>query len=153
MSFKRAEKTEKFDSKPTFRCVANNCPLNGSISTAQDKWMCGFHFRAEPTDWPRVSDALYQSEALLGILDDLHKVSEVTWSKAMNKAPAQRDLYMSLFDDEPELKPRPDENKSHYEYRLRDHISRKAGVLARRIEPSAITTKSIQRVNNPADYF
>ena len=68
-------------------------------------------------------------------------------------APAQRDLYMSLFDDEPELKPRPDENKSHYEYRLRDHISRKAGVLARRIEPSTITTKSIQRVNNPADYF
>jgi hypothetical protein len=137
----------------SYKCCANGCPLNGPISTAQDKWTCQFHFRADSSKWPIVTEAIRANEALFGILDDLSKISEVEWSKDMKNSPAQRGLYMNLFDDNPELKPMANELKSKYEYRLRDYIAVQAGVLARKKENSYVKTKTLSKWHNPADVF
>ena len=158
MSFIKTSKPQKEESYVSYNCCANGCPLPGSISTIQDKWTCSFHFRADSIKWPMVTEAIRQNESLFGVLSELHKISEIEWGKEMiersgNHKPAQRDLFMQMFDDQPELKPRHDENKSHYEYRLYDYISVQAGVLAKKNSPTYVGTKKLSAFHNPSEFF
>lgn len=44
-----------------YDCAAHNCPMVGSIfeSGSQGAGICAYHFGANPTDWPRISQALH----------------------------------------------------------------------------------------------
>lgn len=151
MSFIKNTTPQKEDPVVSYKCCAHGCPLTGSISTVQNKWMCSFHFRAEPDNWPAVTSAIFSNEPIFGMLADLRKISEIEWASEIRGNPPQRELYKQLFDDQPELKPKDDENKSRYEYRLIDHISVSAGVLAKRQGKTYVGTKSLNKFTNPAD--
>ena len=151
MSFIKNTTPQKEDPIVSYKCCAYGCPLNGSISTVQNKWTCSFHFRADSENWSAVTSTIRNNEPIFGILDDLRKISEIEWASEIRGRPAQRELYMGLFDDEPELKPRDGEHKSHYEYRLMDHISIKAGVLAKQQGKTYMGTKILSKFSNPAD--
>ena len=153
MSFIKNTTPQKEDPVVSYKCHAHGCPLTGSISTVQNKWMCSFHFRADPDNWPSVTTAIFRNEALFGMLADLRKISEIEWASEIRGNPPQRELFKMLFDDQPELKPHDDENKSHYEYRLVDHISISAGVLAKRQGKTYVGTKPLSKFTNPADHL
>ena len=153
MKFIKSNKPQQEESYVSYKCCANNCPLNGPISTMQDKWVCSFHFRSEPDKWPMVTETIRNNVHLFGILDDLKKLSEIDWTIQIKDQPPQRDLYLSLFDDNPQLKPYSDEKKIHYEYRLMDYIAQQAGVLAKKKKQSFIKTQSLTQFHNPSEFF
>ncbi len=153
MSFIKNTTPQKENHVVSYKCCANNCPLNGTISTVQDKWVCSFHFRADSEKWPMVTQAIRDNADLFGMLDDLRKISEVEWSGSIKGNPPQREFYKQLFDDRPNLKPMDNENKSKYEYRLMDHISVMSGVLAKKQQPTFIQSKPVSKFLAPADYL
>ena len=153
-------KTTKPKDEPTisYRCMANGCPLNGSISTNGAQWMCSFHFRAESRKWPMMTETIRDNEAIFGILNDLRKISEIEWSKDMIPKnglhqPAQRGLYMQMFDDQPELKPGPTEKKIHYEYRLMDYIAKQGSGKKSQHAQTYPTAKQPSAFYNPSEFF
>ena len=152
MSFLR---TTKPKDEPTisYRCMANGCPLNGSISTNGAQWMCSFHFRAESNSWPMMTETIRDNEALFGLLADLSKISEIEWSASLKGKPAQREMYFGLFDDQPELKPGPTEKKIHYEYRLMDHIAKQGSDKKAQHAQTYQTAKQPSAFYKPSEFF
>lgn len=152
MSFLR---TTKPKDEPTisYRCMANGCPLNGSISTNGAQWMCSFHFRAESRKWPMMTEAIRENEAIFGLLADLSKISEIEWSASLKGKPAQREMYLGLFDDQPELKPGPTEKKIHYEYRLMDYIVKQGRDKKAQHGRTYQTAKQPAAFYNPSEFF
>jgi hypothetical protein len=153
MSFIKKTAPQKEDYVVSYKCCAHGCPLTGTISTVQNKWTCSYHFRAESESWPFVTMAILEGRQILGIVDGLKKLSEIEWSCEVRGTPAQRDFYKQLFDDQPDLKPYDDENKSHYEYRLMDHIAITSGVLAKKKVSTYVGTKTLSKFTTPADYL
>ena len=152
MSFLKTTKPKE-EPSVSYRCVANGCPLNGSISTNGAQWMCSFHFRAESNSWPMMTETIRDNEALFGLLADLSKISEIEWSASLKGKPAQREMYFGLFDDQPELKPGATEKKIHYEYRLLDHIA-KLGSGKKTEHPRTYqTAKTGAAFYNPSEFF
>ena len=100
-----------------------------------------------------VTETIRNNVHLFGILDDLKKLSEIDWTIPIKDQPPQRDLYLSLFDDNPQLKPYSDEKKIHYEYRLMDYIAQQAGVLAKKKKQSFMKTQSLTQFHNPSEFF
>lgn len=151
MSFIKNTTPQKEEIFVSYKCHAHGCPLNGTISALQNRWTCSFHFRADPDNWPSVTSAIHNNRPILGIIDDLRKISEIEWASEIRGNPPQRDIYMRLFDDQPELKPHDGESKSRYEYRLMDHISVSAGVLAKSQGKTYMPTRQLTKFHNPAD--
>jgi hypothetical protein len=152
-------KTQRIEDEPivSYKCVANGCPLSGGISTILDKWTCSFHFRSEPDKWPMVTEAIRESRDILGLIDGLRKIDEISWVKDTSSKdamrPAQITLYQQLFDDRPELKPMDNEKRVHYEYRLFEYVSMIAGVLTKKHEASYPKAYVPKTWTNAADAF
>lgn len=153
MRFVKNDRPQQEEKAVSLNCVANGCFLRGTISTSSDRWLCAYHHIADPEKWPAMTETLREHGDVLEIIDDLLKISEVNWSSQINDQPAQRGLFMMLFDDRPHLKPGPDENRSKYEYRLRNHICEVAGVVGRTREKSYMATKRHSNFKNASSYF
>ena len=152
MSFLKTTKP-KDEPKISYRCMANGCPLNGPISTNGGQWMCSFHFRAESKKWPQMTEAIRNNEAIFGLLDDLQKISEIQWSASIKGEPPQREFYLGLFDEQPELKPGPTEKKIHYEYRLMNHIAKLGSDEKAQYGQTYAKAKQPAAVYNPSEFF
>lgn len=148
-------KTTKPKDEPTisYRCMANGCPLSGSISTNGAQWMCSFHFRAESNKWPQMTETIRDNKAIFGLLADLNKISEIEWSASIKGAPAQREMYLGLFDDQPELKPGQTEKKIHYEYRLMDYIAMQGSSKKATHSKTYPSAKQSAAFYNPSEFF
>jgi hypothetical protein len=54
-----AVETGSYASPKTYRCVANNCPMPGSISgIGEGGGVCAWHYGANASDWPRITQKL-----------------------------------------------------------------------------------------------
>lgn len=136
-----------------FKCCANGCRLHGTISTMQDKWVCAYHHMAETEKWPIVTESLRMNEDLIGMIGDLVKISEIVWDSPVGDKPAQRDLYITVFESRPELQPLPNEKRVKYEYRLRDYVAQQVGVLTKARKPTYVSTKPAGHFYNPSEFF
>ena len=152
MSFLKTTKPKE-EPSVSYRCVANGCPLNGPISPNGGQWMCSFHFRTDSSKWPQMTEAIRNSKAIFGLLDDLRKISEIEWSASIKGRPPQREMYFGLFDDQPELKPGPVEKKIHYEYRLMDYVSKMGSDKKSQYGQTYATAKQPAAVYNPSEFF
>lgn len=152
MKFIKSNQPEFEQSFSSYKCCANGCLLNGPISTSSDKWVCAFHHMAAPEQWVSMTEAIRENKDIIGILDDLLKISEITWN-GTSREPSQRDFYQQLFNDRPNLKPLPNENRSKYEYRLKNHIAEVAGLISKKKGPSFQKTKDLSGFYNPAEFF
>lgn len=152
-------KTQRVEEEPivSYKCMANGCPLTGGISTVPDKWTCSFHFRSESDKWPMVTEAIRDSKDILGLIDGLRKIDEISWVKDTSTKdehkPAQIVLYEQLFDDRPELKPLNGEKRVHYEYRLLEYVSKLTGVLSKNHGTSYPKAYVPKNWTNAADAF
>ena len=152
MSFLKTAKPKE-ESTISYRCMANGCPLTGTISPNGGQWMCSFHFRTDSSQWPQMTEAIRNSEAIFGLLDDLRKISEIDWSASIKGRPPQREMYFGLFDDQPELKPGPVEKKIHYEYRLMDYVAKLGSDKKSQYRQTYTTAKQPATVYNPSEFF
>ena len=152
MSFLKTTKPKE-ETVTNFRCLANGCPLKGTISPNGGQWMCSFHFKTDSSQWPQMTEAIRNNEAIFGLLDDLRKISEIDWTATVNGRPPQREMYLGLFDDQPELKPGPAEKKIHYEYRLMDYIAKLGSGKKAQYGKTYQTSKKPHEVYNPSEFF
>ena len=100
-----------------------------------------------------MTETIRENEAIFGLLADLSKISEIEWSASLKGKPAQREMYLRLFDDQPELKPGPTEKKIHYEYRLMDHIAKKGMSKPAKHAHMYPTAKQGSGFYNPSEFF
>jgi hypothetical protein len=139
MSYAQAK--QRYAEKSTFpeeqshshNCHANGCPMAGGISTGGN-WVCAYHHQAEPTDWPRVTMALRDSEDIRVAINEIMKIDMISWGVELNGYPPKWKEFEILFDRKPELQPTEKEKsrKTKYEYRLRNELAMQAGLAKRR---------------------
>lgn len=159
MSFVKNNRPQQEEKVVSYKCHATGCNRLGTISTSADKWVCAYHHMADPEKWPLMTEVLHENKDILRVIDDLIKISEVAWSHELRSRngktlPAERDLHMMLFDDRPHLKPMPDEGRSKYEYRLRNHLAEIAGIVGKTGQvQNTVKTKQLTQFHNPADFF
>jgi hypothetical protein len=136
MALKNFSKFTKFeavdDSSDSLNCYANGCPMAGGISTG-GRWVCAYHHQAEPTNWPRVTEALRDSEDIRLAINEVMPIDMISWGSSINGYPARWEEFAALFSHKPDLQPNENEKvrKTKYEYRLRNELAICAG-LARR---------------------
>jgi hypothetical protein len=133
-NFTKFNKTEAVDDSPnTHNCFANGCPMAGGISTGSN-WVCAYHHQAEATDWPRVTEALRDSEKIRIAINEVMVIDMISWGSATNGYPPKWQEFAALFDNEPELQPTEHEQirKTKYEYRLRNELAIRAGLAKRK---------------------
>jgi hypothetical protein len=138
MSYAQAK--QRYAEKSTFpeeqehsrNCHANGCPMAGGISTGGN-WVCAYHHQAEPTDWPRVTMALRDSEDIRVAINEVMKIDMISWGVSIKGYPPKWQEFEMLFSRKPELQPTESEKgrKTKYEYRLRNELAIVSG-LARR---------------------
>ena len=133
-NFTKFTKTEAVDDSPnTLNCFANGCTMAGGISTG-GRWVCAYHHQADPTTWPRVTEALRDSETIRVAIGEVMKIDMISWGASVNGYPPKWQEFASLFDQEPELQPNEHEKirKTKYEYRLRNELAIRAGLAKRK---------------------
>ena len=133
-NFTKFTKTEAIDDGPNNHyCFANGCPMAGGISTG-GHWVCAYHHQAQSEDWPRVTQALRESESIRLAITEVMKIDMITWGAPVNGYPPKWQEFAALFDDEPELQPAEHEKirKTKYEYRLRNELAIRAGLAKRK---------------------
>jgi hypothetical protein len=133
-NFTKFTKTEAIDDGPNNHyCFANGCPMAGGISTG-GHWVCAYHHQAQSEDWPRVTQALRESENIRLAITEVMKIDMITWGAPVNGYPPKWQEFAALFDDEPELQPTEHEKirKTKYEYRLRNELAIRAGLAKRK---------------------
>ena len=133
-NFTKFNKTEAVDDGPhSTNCHAKGCPMAGSISTG-GRWVCAYHHQALPTDWPRVTEALRDSEDIRVAINEVMKIDMISWGASVNGYPPKWQEFAALFDHKPHLQPNDHEKirKTKYEYRLRDELAINAGLAKRK---------------------
>ena len=78
-------------------CMATGCPLAGTLSrstTGGDDYMCRFHYRGDPNDWPKITERLSHESKLINRIHKLIKTPTVQLDE--NGKPAFRQLQESL---------------------------------------------------------
>ena len=133
-NFTKFTKTEAADEGPnTLNCHANGCPMAGGISTG-GRWVCAYHHQAQPTEWPRVTEALQDCENIRVAINEVMQIDMISWGSMVNGYPPKWQEFAALFDNEPELQPNEHEKirKTKYEYRLRNELAIRAGLAKRK---------------------
>jgi hypothetical protein len=138
MSYAQAK--QRYAEKSTFpeeqgtsrNCHANGCPMAGGISTGGN-WVCAYHHQAVAEDWPRVTEALRDSQDIRVAINEIMKIDMISWGVPINGYPAKWQEFEMLFSRKPALQPTETEKgrKTKYEYRLRHELAVASG-LARR---------------------
>lgn len=120
------------DAPTSHNCHANGCPMAGGISTGGN-WVCAYHHQASPEDWPRVTEALRDSQDIRVAINEIMKIDMISWGVSIKGYPPRWQEFEILFDRKPALQPTESEKsrKTKYEYRLRNELAVVSG-LARR---------------------
>lgn len=60
----------------TYRCVANGCRMTGAIvdNPGQTTGVCAYHYAANPSDWPRITHALFEWECVASEIRECRRV-------------------------------------------------------------------------------
>jgi hypothetical protein len=113
------------------RCAANGCPLRGTIAPSGGRFICSFHYAAQPEDWSRVTEGLHVNEKLRLAIDEVLRIGDMEW--CMGKW----QMMERFFDGEPELQPTvaEHEHRRWYEYRLHNWLMHLSGVTKRKPVP------------------
>lgn len=133
-NFSKFNKIEAVDDGPNNHdCFANGCPMAGGISTG-GRWVCAYHHQAPSEEWPRVTEALRDSEDVRLAINEVMKIDMISWGAAVNGYPAKWQEFAALFDHKPDLQPTEHEKirKTKYEYRLRNELAINAGLAKRK---------------------
>ena len=126
--------TEVADEQVNHNCFANGCPMAGGISTGGN-WVCAYHHQATSDQWPRVTEALRDAEAIRLAITEVMKIDMISWGANSGGYPPKWQEFAALFDDYPELQPTEHEKirKTKYEYRLRNELAIRAGLAKRKV--------------------
>lgn len=113
------------------RCAANGCPLRGTIAPSGGRFVCSYHYAAQPEDWPRVTEGLHQHEKLRMAIDEVIGMGDMDW--VMGKW----EMMARFFDDEPGFQPTVAERQHRrwYEARLHGWLMHLVGVTKRQPVP------------------
>ena len=133
-NFTKFNKNEAVDDGVnTLDCFANGCPMAGGISSG-GRWVCAYHHQATSDQWPRVTEALRDAEAIRVAINEVMKIDMISWGAKVNGYPPKWQEFAALFDNYPELQPTEHEQtrKTKYEYRLRNELAISAGLAKRK---------------------
>mgnify|MGYP000160774446 CR=1 FL=1 len=140
MTFGRS-KPKALESSFSRYCVANGCPLPGAISNDGSRFYCACHHAAKPNTWPLVTERLRENEQIRLAIIEVCGISDADWWKG------EWELMHRYFDDEPRLQPSlaERERKAWYDYRLRDTLMFRCGVISREPKPREVVNQRKQR--------
>lgn len=113
------------------KCAANGCPLRGTIEPNGGRYVCVYHYTAQPDQWPRATEALHQHRNIIMGIDEVINTSDIDWSMG------KWQMMERFFDGEPDLQPTEAERKHRrwYEYRLHTWLLYLTGGVTKRPEP------------------
>ena len=125
------------------RCAANGCPLRGTIAPSGGRFVCSYHYAAQPEDWPRVTEGLRENEKIRMAIDEVIGLGDIDWILG------KWEMMHRFFDGEPELQPTvaEREHRRWYEYRLHCWLIHLAGITKRKPVPRE-PLQPIQRRGN-----
>lgn len=146
MGFGNALRTTKNNApalpgKSSLLCIANGCPMPGSISGSGAGFVCFIHHSTDGADWPRATESILQNERIRLAIIETARIDDVSWWRG------QWRILDGLFDDEPALQPTEAERqqKSWYEYRLRDWLAYYAGAIPKAPAPRKALPQQTRR--------
>lgn len=146
MSFGRS-KTKAFEAEFSQSCKANYCPWPGSISNDGSRFFCACHHMSQPEKWSFVTEKLRDNEHIRLALIDILKMDDATWIRNGWQ------MMERFFDDDKELQPSvaERERKGWFEYRIRDMLAYRCGVIARPPKPRDVAAhgQSLRRKKKP----
>lgn len=125
------------------RCAANGCMLRGTIAPSNGRYVCSYHYAAESSDWPRVTEALHENEKLLLAIDEVLRMGDMDWVLG------KWEMMDRYFADQPELQPTEAERQHRrwYEYRLNAWVMYLAKITKRKPEPREALKPSAAKGN------
>lgn len=59
--------------RPSYGCMAHDCPMAGAIFTGGDGGICAYHHGTHGTDWPRITRALQDWHCLTAEINDCRR--------------------------------------------------------------------------------
>lgn len=105
-------------------CHASGCPLHGSVSIENSRFMCWYHASSDPDRWQQITTILQDAEDIRIAIKEVLHIDTISWSVSISGYPPKWQEFEAFFSDKPHLQPNEIEKtkKRKYEYRLRDTL-------------------------------